>query len=76
MPQPSSLFTPPAPSARADQLVPSWREEHSSWPCPVCDCRSNLRGLLACAHCSHVRQPSTTKEDPHVPESGDLLPEG
>lgn len=46
--------------------VATWREAAYGWPCPHCDCRRNLRGLLreVCANCGHCHPPP--EETPHV----------
>lgn len=51
----------PAPFQRWHQLV-------SGWPCQVCGCLLNARGVLrpACRTCTHVHQPPPRPEVSHA----------
>lgn len=55
---------PVSPSGAGGTLRPETSAAAYTWPCPRCDCRRNLRGLLReiCSNCTHVHHPPAEKE--------------
>lgn len=72
MPPPRKRPTRRTASARsrhgayAEAVRPGTAASAYRWPCPQCDCTTNLRGLLreTCSRCEHTHLDSDPKEKP------------
>jgi hypothetical protein len=64
MPSPTPRKRPQRRGAYAEpgSVRPETSAAAYSWPCPRCDCRRNLRGILReiCSNCTHVHHPPDT----------------